>query len=260
MLLIHHAVTNPRRTSTSNCTVLLPRPATVFLANGGQVCQRCTQFTDCEIQRRTRVYVLKGDDVDGRIAALLQQTPGGSLPQKPFCGRTGYPSYCAITAACNTSSATIKEVAFADWGGAPTGRCGAFHPDPKCASTAKAMAWVKTTCLGKHSCVLNPAPGGEPIKALGDPCYGSVKDLVVEMVCSQGGGSVTHCAGPPPPPAPPPSPPQTVNVRWDSPAGIGVSRTTTTLQVVTNPSRLESKKGMTDYIMLCHDYVPFAIN
>eukprot|EP01045_Picozoa_sp_COSAG04_P028992 COSAG04_NODE_4649_length_1971_cov_1.375534_2_plen_100_part_01 len=36
-------------------------------------------------------------------------------------------------------------------------------------------------------------------------------------------------------PAPPPSPPQTVNVRWDAPAGIGVSRTTTTLQVVTNP-------------------------
>ena len=42
-------------------------------------------------------------------------------------------------------------------------------------------------------------------------------------------------AGSPPPPPLPPPPPQSVQVDWDRPAGIGISRTTTTLQVVTNP-------------------------
>eukprot|EP01052_Picozoa_sp_SAG31_P033072 SAG31_NODE_3692_length_3982_cov_2.921473_3_plen_195_part_00 len=153
-----------------------------------------------------------------------------------FCGRTGYPTYCAITAACNDTDATISSVVFAGWGAAPTGSCGGFQSDPKCAATAKAKAWVQRACAGKHryqylilshtisyylilshtisyylilshtisccrSCVLDPAPGGTPVEPLGDPCYGSVKYLVVELACSHGGGSVTHCAVPPPPPS-----------------------------------------------------------
>jgi hypothetical protein len=182
------------------------------------------------------------------FSALLESSPSGPLLLLAgsgsddadnggggFCGRTGYPTYCAITAACNDTDATISSLIFASWGSAPTGSCGAFQPNPQCEAMANATAWVQRTCVGKHSCVLDPAPGGVPIKPLGDPCYGSVKYLVVDLACSHGAGSVTHCPVPPPPPAPPPSPPQTVNVRWGTPAGVGISRTTTTLQVVTNP-------------------------
>ena len=174
-----------------------------------------------------------------RVVTNMQMQCSGDWPSQKtddneVCGKTGYPSYCAITASCD-GSATIATVAFADWGGLPTGSCGAFHPDPKC-STPAAKAWVQATCLGKRSCTLNPAPGGVPIKALGDPCYGSVKDLVVQLACSGGAnGSITTCPRPPPPPSSPPSPPQMVHVDWTRPAGVGISRTTTTLQVVTNP-------------------------
>jgi hypothetical protein len=71
LLVIHHAVKSQQTLRPgANCTVLLPRSATVSLANGSQVCERCTQFTDCEIERQTRVYVVSDTRSPARSPAV----------------------------------------------------------------------------------------------------------------------------------------------------------------------------------------------
>lgn len=95
-----------------------------------------------------------------------------------FCGSVI--NLDTLSLACDDPSATINAVTFASYG-TPTGTCGAYAVGT--CNAANSTAIVESYCLGKNSCSV---PATTPV--FGDPCYMTVKNLVVQATCSSGGG------------------------------------------------------------------------
>lgn len=93
-------------------------------------------------------------------------------------------NYSGVTLQCAGPGATISSIDFAAFG-TPYGTCGDYHHNASCdASNATEVA--EHLCLGKASCCVPSYP------QLGDPCFGSVKRLIVQARCSDGQGGVAH--------------------------------------------------------------------
>ena len=103
---------------------------------------------------------------------------GGSAPlSSPFCADE--PNLAVLRMGC--PQGVISGILFASYG-TPTGACGTWAVNASC-NSGNTTAIVKAACLGKASCSI---PTDTP--TFGDPCYKTVKHLVVEATCSVGGG------------------------------------------------------------------------
>lgn len=109
-------------------------------------------------------------------------TTTGSLgpPTNPFCGLAtteagSLSEYGSTTLRCVDKNSTITSFDFVDWG-TPSGSCGSLHHGT-CTSD-KALPWAIKLCVNRSTCTLAPYP------ALGDPCVGVVKSLIVQAKCS----------------------------------------------------------------------------
>lgn len=111
---------------------------------------------------------------------------GSTNGSSPFCASVL--NLDVMNIACFDDGATISGISFADYG-TPTGSCGSWAVNASC-STANSLAIVEGFCLGTHSCSV---PANTP--TFGDPCYGTVKELVVQATCSSGGGGQVTASG-----------------------------------------------------------------
>ncbi|XP_065832516.1 uncharacterized protein [Oscarella lobularis] len=96
----------------------------------------------------------------------------------PFCG--SILNLDTLQLECTTPGAVISKIDFASYG-TPSGSC--LHYDVGSCNAANSTAIVEKYCVGKSSCTV---PATTPI--FGDPCFGTVKHLVVQAECSKGGG------------------------------------------------------------------------
>lgn len=134
----------------------------------------------------------------------------------------------SLTASCADPSDTIASVDAAYYG-TPTGVCGALTPGS--CNAANASAIVAAACLGANSCTVWPNS-----TTFGDPCFGTVKRLVVQMRCGRGAGvaqMVTPNADAPQPYA------AIVTVDFSNPTG-SVVQAVPSLQVVDHHSLMRS--------------------
>lgn len=88
----------------------------------------------------------------------------------------------ALTLSCDSD--VISEIVYADYG-TPAGSCGASWAAGNC-STVDAKAILSAACVGKKSCTVLA-----DTKTFGDPCFGTVKHLVVKAACARGVGSAS---------------------------------------------------------------------
>jgi hypothetical protein len=110
---------------------------------------------------------------------LVQTTVNpSSKANNPFCGKII--NLQNLSLECEDPDATISKIDFASYG-TPTGVCGNYSIGT--CNSANSTTIVQKYCLGKRSCMV---PATTPI--FGDPCYGTVKNLVVQAECSKGGG------------------------------------------------------------------------
>lgn len=98
--------------------------------------------------------------------------------KQPFCGKIV--NLQNLTLECEDTDATISKIDFVSYG-TPTGVCGKYSLG-KC-NAKNSTDIVQKYCLGKKTCTV---PATTPM--FGDPCYGTVKYLVVQAECSKGGG------------------------------------------------------------------------
>ena len=84
-----------------------------------------------------------------------------------------------IAKAC--AAGVISAVDFASYG-TPTGACGSYAVNASC-NSANSTAVVTAACVGRASCSVVAGPPN-----FDDPCFGTVKHLVVQARCSAGGG------------------------------------------------------------------------
>jgi hypothetical protein len=156
-------------------------------------------------------------------------TPQASL----FCGNCadgGAPPLPLnkLVLSCGTKGATITSIDFASYG-TPQGFdniCGKWSKGA--CDAANSSAIVKALCLGQPACTIYPNT-----TTFGDPCYGTVKQLVVEARCSGADVGQATCVTPTPaPPAPAPASAATVTVQWDT--VIKTVSTHASLQVVSH--------------------------
>lgn len=115
------------------------------------------------------------------VIVSTTMSPGNSSGDQnvPFCGTIINLSNLSLQ--CNDADAVISAIQFASYG-TPTGTCGNYSLGQCNAPNSSAI--VTSYCLGKNACTV---PATTPI--FGDPCYGTVKQLVVQALCSKGGGS-----------------------------------------------------------------------
>ena len=71
------------------------------------------------------------------------------------------------------AQAVIDKIDFAAFG-TPTGWCGNFQHDPAC-DASNVTAYVTAACVGQNNCSVLSYP------TFGDPCFGTVKDLVIQV-------------------------------------------------------------------------------
>jgi hypothetical protein len=108
--------------------------------------------------------------------STTQAAPGNGAD--PFCGTVL--NLETLNLQCVEPTATISQIQFASYG-TPTGTCGSYQVGS--CNAANSTSIVQSYCIGKNSCSV---PATTPI--FGDPCYGTVKNLVVQAHCSSGGG------------------------------------------------------------------------
>ena len=96
----------------------------------------------------------------------------------PFCADVI--NLASMSMFCATG--VINDIVFASYG-TPMGSCGTWAVNASC-HAANSSAIVRAACVGKQSCTVDATT---PI--FGDPCYKTVKHLVVEATCSTGGGA-----------------------------------------------------------------------
>eukprot|EP00823_Brevimastigomonas_motovehiculus_P005140 TRINITY_DN3624_c0_g1_i1.p1 TRINITY_DN3624_c0_g1~~TRINITY_DN3624_c0_g1_i1.p1 ORF type:complete len:1151 (-),score=344.41 TRINITY_DN3624_c0_g1_i1:219-3671(-) len=82
-----------------------------------------------------------------------------------------------LSLSCNDDSMTITSIEFASFG-TPRGVCGAYGINTKCHSS-KSVELVSSACVGKSSCTIQASD-----TQFGDPCYDTLKYLVVQAHCS----------------------------------------------------------------------------
>ena len=164
------------------------------------------------------------------VAVLHASTTAGA----PFCGQQangittpGATSALFLDLECPLAGDKIDAVEFASYGVAPSGACGSYTKPESC-DAENSSAIVAAACVGAPSCRVWPNS-----TTFGDPCFGTVKQLVVQARCVSGPGVATPgcdatrgaCPSPPTPtPAPPPPPAPvaaaaTVTVDWASVTG-----------------------------------------
>jgi len=111
--------------------------------------------------------------VDSKKAADAR-APDAKVTAAELCGTAD--EGAAVNLSCPTGL-VIRQVVFASFG-TPTGSCGAFAVDGSCDAPG-AAAVVAAACLNQPSCVVSADNG-----TFGDPCFGTVKRLYVEVTCS----------------------------------------------------------------------------
>ena len=117
---------------------------------------------------------------DADVLVNTSVVAGSSAPvSSPFCAEVL--NVEPITMYCATAGAQLG-ITFASYG-TPTGGCGQYAVNASC-NTPNSLAIVQGFCNGKQSCTFNA-----DTPTFGDPCYGTVKRLVVEATCSVGGGA-----------------------------------------------------------------------
>ena len=105
----------------------------------------------------------------------------------PFCG--SIINLADLTLTCSDPGATINAIQFASYG-TPTGTsCGNYAVNNTC-NAANSTSVVESFCLGQNSCTI---PADTP--TFGDPCYGTVKHLVVQATCTGPNGGYQPPAG-----------------------------------------------------------------
>ena len=110
---------------------------------------------------------------------LVETTLNGNTEAaNPFCGKII--NLQNLSLECDDQDATISKIDFASYG-TPTGACGKYTIGQCNAKNSTDI--VTKYCIGKKTCMI-PATTEE----FGDPCYGTVKYLVVQAECSKGGG------------------------------------------------------------------------
>lgn len=100
------------------------------------------------------------------------------ISSDPLCGAVL--NLANLTLACARPDAVIHSIDFAAYG-TPSGSCGAYRRGACDASNASAI--VARLCVGRNRCSI-----AADTATFGDPCYGTVKQLVVQARCSDGGG------------------------------------------------------------------------
>jgi hypothetical protein len=111
---------------------------------------------------------------------LNTSVSGGSSPplSSPFCADE--PNLAVLEMFCATG--VIDKILFASYG-TPTGSCGSWAVNASC-NANNSVSVVESACLGKSRCSIKT-----DTPTFGDPCYKTVKHLVVEATCSVGGGA-----------------------------------------------------------------------
>jgi len=104
----------------------------------------------------------------------------------PFCG--DIINLANLNLECLDPTAVIDQIQFASYG-TPTGSCGNYQLGTCNAPNSTTI--VESYCLNKNSCTV---PATTPI--FGDPCYGTVKHLVVQAHCSKGNGTQPDVTSP----------------------------------------------------------------
>lgn len=123
------------------------------------------------------------------LLALLSAAPLPSSARVVTCGTCangGAPPMqnTLLTLAC-PAPYTISSILFASYGTPDlSGSCGAYSKGA--CDAANTSAVVSSLCLGKQSCGVFPNT-----TTFGDPCFGTVKDLSVEFICSSPSSSQT---------------------------------------------------------------------
>ena len=149
------------------------------------------------------------------LAGLATAAAAAAASAAAFCGTcaNGGPPPMAdtqLSLACSDAGSVVSAVSFASYG-TPTGACGSWALGA--CNAANSTAVVEAACLGRQSCVVWPNT-----TTFGDPCFGTPKQLAVQLACSAGGG--TAACGTPPPPAPAlHNFSASVVVDWATPAG-----------------------------------------
>lgn len=116
-----------------------------------------------------------------------------------------------LNASCVESGATISSVLFASYGTPDVAVCGSFAVGA--CNSPNSSAIVSAACLNEPACSI-----GANTTTFGDSCFGTVKQLAVEMRCSSGNGVAGAYV--PPTPEPPPVSNYTakISVTWATPA------------------------------------------
>jgi Galactose binding lectin domain len=105
----------------------------------------------------------------------------------PFCG--SIINNADLSLACVDPGSTINNILFASYG-TPTGStCGSYAVNNTC-NAANSTSIVTSACLGKSSCTVSADTA-----VFGDPCYGTVKHLIVEATCTGPNGGYQPPAG-----------------------------------------------------------------
>ena len=117
---------------------------------------------------------------DADVLVNTTVVAGSSAPvSSPFCAEVL--NVEPISMYCSTPGAKMH-VTFASYG-TPNGGCGGYVVNASC-NTPNSLAIVQSFCEGKQACSFNA-----DTKTFQDPCFGTVKRLVVEATCSTGGGA-----------------------------------------------------------------------
>jgi len=115
--------------------------------------------------------------IRGEVRVSWQITNGSGI-----CGSA--PENNVLTLTCPVGTDTINKIVFASFG-TPTGSC----PNLATGScdSSNSVSILSSACLGKTSCSVNASD-----TIFGDPCYGTVKRMVLQATCNgTGGGSGT---------------------------------------------------------------------
>jgi len=102
-------------------------------------------------------------------------------PEQEFCGIVASVTGSA-TLQCVDPNAVISKIQFAAYG-TPTGNCHSFAHNPSC-DAKNVTDYVISKCVGKNNCSIPGYP------TFGDPCYGQVKRLAVQAVCTGNAGGI----------------------------------------------------------------------
>lgn len=114
---------------------------------------------------------------DGVVATGTAPPPASGLqPEPDFCGSV--PNLDTLTLACATPGATITAFDFASYGTPSGSACGAYAVNATC-HAPNSSAIVSQLCVGSAQCSI-------PVVTdlFGDPCFGTVKRLVVQARCT----------------------------------------------------------------------------